>query len=324
MSDAVPPVTGDMPANHWIDRYAPAGARPYLKLARIDRPIGTWLLLWPCWWSLALAAPHSADAARPGWAALGWLSGGWPNPVLFVLFGLGALVMRAAGCTWNDIRDRDLDARVARTRSRPIAAGQVSLARAFAFMVALGLTGLVILLGLNRFAVGLGIAALLPAFIYPFAKRFTHWPQAFLGVAFNWGALLGWAAVTGGLAAAPFALYVAGIGWTLGYDTIYAHQDKEDDAIVGVKSSAILLGERTRPWLAAFYIVTVAGLAAAGWLAGIGWLFYAGLALAAAHLARQVVRVCINDAANCLAVFRSNRNFGWIVFASLVAGSVTA
>ena len=332
MSNAAPTVTGDMPAGHWIDRYAPRAWRPYLKLARVDRPIGTWLLLWPCWWSISLAAPHRpaahVGATLPGWAPTGWLAGGWldglPDPVLFVLFGLGALVMRAAGCSFNDILDKDLDARVARTRTRPIAAGQVSVARAALFMIVLGLVGLAILLGFNRFAVWLGLAAVIPAFIYPFSKRFTDWPQLWLGFAFNWGALLGWAAVTGSLGWAPVALYLGGIGWTLGYDTIYAHQDKEDDARFGVKSAAILLADDTRPWLAGFYTVTLGGLALAGALAGTGWPFYAGLGVAALHLAWQVRRVRFDDAANCLATFRSNKGFGWIVFVSLIAGSLAA
>ena len=332
MSEVRPLVTGDMPADHWIDRHAPPGMRPYLKLARIDRPIGTWLLLWPCWWSLALAAPHRAvlspGAALPGWAPTGWPEGwvtaGLPDPVLFVLFGVGALLMRAAGCTFNDILDRDFDAQVARTRTRPLAARQISVPQAVLFMTVLGLAGLGVLLGFNATAVWLGVFALIPAFVYPFAKRFTHWPQLFLGFAFNWGALLGWAAVTGGVGTAPLALYVAGIGWTLGYDTIYAHQDKEDDALIGVKSAAILLAEGTRPWLAGFYALTIAGMALAAWLAELGWPVYLGLALAGAHLAWQVRSVRFDDAANCLTTFRANRDFGVIVFLSLVAGAVAA
>ncbi|MBM3510819.1 MAG: 4-hydroxybenzoate octaprenyltransferase [Alphaproteobacteria bacterium] len=319
-------VTGDMPAGHWIDRWVPVAWRPYFKLARIDRPIGTWLLLWPCWWSLALAAPFAGPphpgGTLPGWAPAGWLGGGWPDPILFALLGVGALVMRGAGCVWNDIRDRDLDAQVARTRSRPLPAGQVSVAAAYVFMVALGLIGLAILVGFNRTAVLLGVVALIPACVYPLAKRFTQWPQFFLGLAFNWGALLGWAAVTGTLDWPAVALYLGGIAWTLGYDTIYGHQDKEDDVAFGVGSAAIALRTTTRPWLVVFYGVFLTGLIAAGTSCGIGWPFYAGVALAALHFAWQIRRVRFDDAANCLKVFRSNRDLGWIVFAAIVAGNV--
>jgi 4-hydroxybenzoate polyprenyltransferase len=321
-----PFVTGDMPAGHWIDRRLPVAWRPYFKLARIDRPIGTWLLLWPCWWSLALAAPHAAaphaGGTFPGWAPTGWLGGGWPDPVLFALLGVGALVMRGAGCVWNDIRDRDLDARVARTRSRPLPAGQVTVAAAYVFMVALGLLGLAILLGFNRTAVVLGVIALVPACVYPLAKRFTAWPQFFLGLAFNWGALLGWAAVTGTLDWPALALYLGGIAWTLGYDTIYAHQDKEDDAVFGVGSAAIVLGARTRPWLIVFYGAFTVGIGLAAAMSGVGWPFFVGLIAVVLHFAWQVRRVRFDDAASCLKVFRSNRDLGWIVFAAIVAGNV--
>ena len=328
MSRAAPFVTGDMPANHWIDRHVPRPARPYLKLMRIDRPIGTWLLLWPCWWSVALAARHAAPpspgGAVPGWAPTGLWAGGWPDPALFALFGIGALLTRGAGCAFNDILDRDLDAAVERTRSRPLPAGQISVAQAAALMAALWLLAFAVLLGFNGFAVGVGAASLLPAFLYPFAKRFTHWPQFFLGLAFNWGALLGWAAVAGTLGGAALLLYLAGIAWTLAYDTIYAHQDRDGDALFGMKSTALLLGDRTRPWLVGFFAAAVAGIGAAGWMSGLAWPFYLGLALAAAHAARQVRRVRFEDPGSCLATFRSNRDFGAIVFAAIVAGSVAA
>ncbi len=321
-----PFVTGDMPAGHWIDRWVPVAWRPYFKLARIDRPIGTWLLLWPCWWSLALAAPFAGaphpGGTLPGWAPTGWLGGSWPDPVLFALLGLGALVMRGAGCVWNDIRDRDLDAQVARTRSRPLVTGEVSVGAAYVFMVVLGLTGLGVLLAFDQAAVGLGLISLIPACIYPLAKRFTRWPQFFLGLAFNWGALLGWAAVTGTLDWPALALYVGGIAWTLGYDTIYGHQDKEDDAVFGVGSAAIALRTTTRPWLVVFYGAFMVGLTAAGAMSGIGWPFYAGLLAVGLHFAWQVRRVRFDDAANCLKVFRSNRDLGWIVLAAIVAGNL--
>ena len=328
MSEAAPFVTGDMPANHWIDRRVPKPVRPFLKLMRIDRPIGTWLLLWPCWWSIALAANHAAAPAAggtlPGWAPTGLIGGGWPDPVLFVLFGIGALLTRGAGCTFNDILDRNLDAAVERTRSRPIPAGQISVTRAAIFMIALWLIAFGVLLGFGEFALWVGVAALVPAFVYPFSKRFTHWPQFFLGLAFNWGALLGWAAVAGTLSWAAFVLYIAGISWTLAYDTIYAHQDREGDALFGMKSTALLLGDATRPWLVGFFLVAVAGVGYAGWLAGLAWPFYVGLAVAAGHAAHQVRGVRFDDAGNCLAVFKSNKWFGWIVFFAIVAGSVAA
>ena len=327
MSKAAPFVTGDMPANHWIDRRIPRPVRPFLKLMRIDRPIGTWLLLWPCWWSIGLSAHHAAPASGggtiPGWAPTGLWGGGWPDPVLFVLFGIGALLTRGAGCTFNDILDRDLDAAVERTRSRPIPAGQVSVTQAAMFMIALWLLALFVLLGFNEFALWVGVASLLPAFVYPFSKRFTHWPQFFLGLAFNWGALLGWAAVASTLSWAAFVLYGAGIAWTLAYDTIYAHQDREGDALFGVRSTALLLSDATRPWLVGFFAVTIAGIGVAGWLSGLAWPFYAGLTVAAGQAIRQVRGVRLDEAGNCLAIFKSNKWFGWIVFAAIVAGSAS-
>jgi 4-hydroxybenzoate polyprenyltransferase len=300
----------DQPADSWVVRRAPGSLRPYLLLARADRPIGTWLLLWPGWWSIALAAGARGE--------------GWPDPLLIVLFGVGAWLLRAAGCTLNDVADRDYDGRVARTRSRPIPSGAVSVTQALAFMVGLGLAGLAILLTFNRFAIGVGLASAVLIAVYPFMKRVTYWPQAVLGLAFNWGALLGWAAVSGALGAAPIALYLGGIAWTLGYDTIYAHQDKADDRAIGVKSLALKLGAETRPWLAGFYALAVAGFALAGWFAGLGAVFYAGLALAALHLAWQVKRIDIDDPADCLAKFKSNRDFGFILMVAIVAGSLTA
>jgi 4-hydroxybenzoate polyprenyltransferase len=276
---------------------------------RLDRPIGTWLLLWPCWWSLVFAL-ETAPATARGWLYLAWL---------YVLFGVGAMVMRGAGCTYNDIVDRDFDAKVERTRTRPIPSGQVSVRQAIAFMLALLAVGFAILLQLNWYAVALGAASLLLVFTYPLMKRITYWPQFVLGLAFNWGALLGWAAVAGGLGWAPALLYIGGIAWTLGYDTIYAHQDKEDDILVGVKSTALKLGAATRPWLAGFYAAAVALFAAAAVADGLGWPFYAALALGAMQLAWQVADVSLDDAADCLVKFKSNRHFGWILVAGLFA-----
>ncbi len=294
----------DIAVGGWLDRYAPAPVRPYARLMRLDRPIGTWLLLWPCWWSLALAAP------------------GWPDPWLMALFAVGALVMRGAGCTVNDIADRDIDGRVARTATRPLPSGDVSLFQALVLLGVLLALGFAILVQLGAVAIWLGIAALPLIGLYPFMKRITWWPQAWLGLTFNWGALIGWAAVTGTVGAPPLALYAAGIAWTLGYDTIYAHQDKEDDALIGVKSSARRLGAATRPWLYAFYAVAVALIGVAGSLAGLAWPFYLGLGLAAAQLAWQAARVDIDAPADCLATFKSNKWLGLIVFAAIVAGRV--
>jgi 4-hydroxybenzoate polyprenyltransferase len=299
----------DMPAQGWVDRLLPAPLRPYAKLMRLDRPIGTWLLLWPCWWSLVWALDR-APAGTDEWLRLGWL---------YLLFGAGAMVMRGAGCTYNDIVDRDFDARVERTRTRPIPSGQVTVRAAILFLLLQLLVGLAILLQFNRFAVLLGVASLALVFTYPLMKRITYWPQFVLGLAFNWGALLGWAAVTGALGWVPVLVYLGGIAWTLGYDTIYAHQDKEDDILVGVKSTALKLGAGTRPWLAGFYAVAVAFFAAAGLVDGLRWPFFAALALGAVQLAWQVIDVDLDDAADCLVKFKSNRYFGWIMAAGLFA-----
>lgn len=297
-----PTLKGDIPVGNWIDRWVPPAARPYLRLARLDRPIGTWLLLFPCWWSAALAAEN------------------WPDWWLFVLFAIGSVVMRGAGCTINDIADHKFDAQVARTAARPIPSGAVSLRQAAAFLVLqLGL-GLAILAQLNGFAIALGVASLLLVFPYPFMKRITYWPQAWLGLTFNWGALLGWAAVTGELALAPVLLYGAGILWTLGYDTIYAHQDKDDDALIGVKSTALRLGSATPRWLVGFYTIALALIAASGWSAGLSWVFYPLLALAAGQLYWQVFAGNIDDTADCLTKFKSNRYFGWLLLIAIIAG----
>ena len=297
----------DAGAHNWVDRYAPAGWRPYMRLARLDRPIGIWLLLWPCWWSLALAAPQVGRR--------------FPEPQLLVLFAVGAVVMRGAGCTFNDIADRDLDAKVARTASRPLPSGSVGLAGAALFLIAQALLGLLVLLSFNPFAVALGTASLLLVAVYPFMKRVTDWPQAVLGLTFNWGALLGWAATTGRLDVAPVLLYMAGVFWTLGYDTIYAHQDKEDDALIGVRSTALRLGARTKRWLWGFYGSAVALFAAAGWAAGLGPAFYLVLILVGGHFAWQISRLDTGEAKSCLAVFGSNRELGALVFVAIVAGA---
>lgn len=307
-SNAPSNATADAVKGHWVGRVAPEALRPYLQLARIDRPIGWWLLLWPCWWSAALAA------VAAGWA--------FPDPWHLVLFLVGAVAMRGAGCVWNDIVDRDFDARVARTALRPIPSGRVSVIQAFLFMGFLCLVGLVVLLQFNWFAVGVGFASLGVVVLYPLAKRVTWWPQVVLGLAFNWGALMGWAAAVGELTWAPVLLYLGGIAWTIGYDTIYAHQDKEDDALIGVKSTARLFGEWTKPWLFLFYATATLFFGLAFWLAGGGVLALLGLAAGAGHLAWQVATLDTDDADRCLKLFRSNRDFGWILFAGLVGDAV--
>ena len=286
---------------NWVDRHAPAIARPWLRLARLDRPIGTWLLLWPCWWAIALA---SGDIG------------------LMLVFALGAVVMRGAGCTFNDIVDRDLDAQVARTANRPLPSGAVSVVAAWIFLIAQCGVGLAILLSLNDFAIAVGVASLFPVAVYPFMKRITYWPQLFLGIAFNWGALLGWAAVTGTLALPAIWLYRGGIFWTLGYDTIYAHQDAGDDALIGVKSTALKFEANSKPAIAGFYAAALAMFALAGWSAGTGWGFWPILGLAGAHLAWQVIALQSDNPANCLRLFRSNRDFGAILFVAIVAGLI--
>jgi 4-hydroxybenzoate polyprenyltransferase len=293
---------------NWVDGLAPAWARPYLRLARLDRPIGSWLLLVPCWWSSALAA----IAAHERGPHLGHL----------VLFFAGAFAMRGAGCTWNDIVDRDLDGEVARTRSRPIPSSRVSVAQAAVFLAALALIGLVVLLQFNPFAIVTGIASLAIVAVYPFMKRITYWPQIVLGLAFSWGALMGWAAALGRLDSPPLVLYAGSIAWVIGYDTIYAHQDREDDALIGIKSTALLFGDQTRPLLAIFYSLAAVLIGLAGSLAGAGALFWLGLTAFAAHLTWQIARLDIRDPGRCLALFKSNRDAGLILFAGMVADAL--
>lgn len=299
----------DIPKDGWVDRWLPTGLRPYARLARLDRPIGTWLLLLPCWWSLALA--WRADPSVISMGGLLWL---------YMLFGAGALVMRGAGCTINDLYDRDIDVKVARTSDRPIAIGAVSVPMALLFLAVQMAIGLLILLQLNEFSRWLGIAVLGLVFTYPLFKRITYWPQAVLGLTFNWGALLGWAAVNGELSWPPVILYAAGFAWTLGYDTIYAHQDKEDDVLVGVKSSALALGARTSHYLYVFYAVALVGITTAGMLAGLEVWFLAVMVAGAGHFYWQVRDLDTENSANCHAKFLSNRDFGLIVAAAILVG----
>jgi 4-hydroxybenzoate polyprenyltransferase len=300
------PVAGPVAdaTGNWVDTLAPAWSRPYLRLARLDRPIGAWLLLLPCWWSSALAAVAAHQAA--------------PRLAHLLLFFIGAFAMRGAGCTWNDIVDRDLDASVERTRSRPIPSGQVSVVQAAVFLLLQALVGLLVLVSFNSFTILLGIASLLIVAVYPFMKRITYWPQIVLGLAFSWGALMGWAAAFGRLGVPALLLYAGAIAWVIGYDTIYAHQDREDDALIGIKSTALLFGERTKPILSGFYALAVILIAVAGFLAGAGVIFAIGLLVFAAHLAWQVLRLDIADPDLCLKLFKSDRDAGLILFAGLL------
>ena len=297
----------DAVRGNWVDCLAPPATRPYLRLSRADRPIGTWLLLLPCWWGLFLAAGAGGNGLA--------LADLW----LFVGSAIGAFLMRGAGCTWNDITDRHIDGAVARTRSRPIPSGQVSVKQALIWLVAQAVMAFGILLTFNIDAIVLGIASLVTVAVYPFAKRFTWWPQVFLGLAFNWGALLLWTAQSGRLGWPAVLLYLGGISWTLFYDTIYAHQDREDDALIGVKSTARLFADNTAIWLRGFLILTMALMAAAALMA-LATAKASGLALAVLgvggmglHMLWQLQRLDIDDADTCLRLFRANRDTGLIV-----------
>ena len=292
----------DIRAGGWVARL-PEAWRPYALLMRLDRPIGSWLLVLPGFWAFAMAAPD-------------WARGLW----LTALFGLGAVLMRGAGCVVNDLWDRDLDRRVERTAGRPLASGAVTPRQALAFLAALLLVSLLILIQLPWTAILLGVLSLVPIALYPLAKRVTDYPQAVLGLVFSWAAPTGYAAATGGLDAAAFALWAAGFFWILGYDTIYAHQDREDDALVGIRSTALRFGENTRPFLIACYTMTVALLLLAGWLAGLSWWFAPALLVPAGLLARQVVALDIRDPALCLRLFKANRDVGLAIAAAFLIG----
>ena len=296
----------DIRGDSWMLRLTPRPWRPYLRLLRADRPIGTWLLLLPCLWSVTMAAKASG-ADMP--------------PAAFVaLFALGAFVMRGAGCVINDLWDRDIDGQVARTAQRPSASGEVPVRVAIWFLGALLLVGLGVLVQFNATAITLGITSLALVVVYPLMKRITYWPQAFLGLTFNWGALLAWASITGEVETPAVVMYVAGFFWTLGYDTVYGHQDKADDILVGVKSSSIKLGRHTRPFVYCVYALTVLLLAIAGALSGLGWFYFVMLACGAMQMAWQVSTLKIDVPDNCLARFKSNRDFGLIVFLGALLG----
>lgn len=298
----------DAPPDNWVDRFAPEAMRPYLRLARLDRPIGFWLLLLPCWWSVGLA---DVTLNQP-----------YPNPWLLGLFAIGALAMRASGCAYNDYIDRDYDAQLARTASRPIPSGQVTAAEALAFAAVCALVGALVLVQFNAFTIKLGIASLLLVALYPFMKRFTNWPQLVLGLAFNWGALVGWAAVMGSIGLPALLLYAGSVMWTIGYDTIYAHQDREDDLMLGLRSTAIRFGDKTMTWVGAFYAGAIVLWLAAGFLAGTHLIYFTAVVLASLQMAWQVTTLDTNDAANCLRRFRSNRDVGLVIFLGLAADMV--
>ncbi|MBY5746033.1 4-hydroxybenzoate octaprenyltransferase [Rhizobium leguminosarum] len=298
----------DAPSDNWVYRILPLWLWPYAQLARWDRPIGWQLLMWPCFWSATLAANAAIGE--------GIYSGSLLVSHLFLYF-IGAVAMRGAGCTYNDLVDHEIDMEVARTRSRPLPSGRVTRAHAKIFIGLQALVGLIVLLQFNWLNVFLGVLSLGIVAFYPFAKRFTDWPQFYLGLAFSWGALMGWAGIMGGLSFAAILLYAASVAWTIGYDTIYAHQDKEDDELIGVRSTARLFGDRTRQWLIGLYGLTLVLMFIAFALAGANLIAFLALLGAAGMFAWQIVRLDINDADQCLALFKSNNRVGLIIFFGL-------
>ncbi len=305
---AQPPRIADAAAGNWFDRFTPAALRPFGRLARFDRPTGAWLLLFPCWWGQAIGEISVGRA--------------YPNLWHLLLFLVGAFVMRGAGCAYNDIIDRDYDGQVERTRHRPLPSGQLTVPQALVFACMLSLAGLLVLIQFNTFTIWLGISSLLLVAAYPFAKRVTTWPQLLLGFTFKWGALVGFAAATGRLALPAYLLYAGSILWTIGYDTIYAHQDSRDDAEVGIRSTALRFGEQTGAWLSGLYAGAVALWTLAVFAAGAGWPSYAGLLLVGLQMVWQVSTLDTSDPANCLERFKSNRIVGWLFFIGLVVDLV--
>jgi 4-hydroxybenzoate polyprenyltransferase len=315
----------DAPSGHWVYRLLPRWLWPYAQIARWDRPIGWWLLLWPCWWSAALAATAHA---RPGSA----LPDALPSPWHLALFLAGAIAMRGAGCTWNDISDADIDGKVARTASRPIPSGQTTKKKAAGFLVIQAFAGLGVLIAMclsgpgafNWFAFFLAIASLAVVAVYPFMKRITNWPQIVLGLAFSWGALMGWALAFGALDLPAILLYAGSVLWVIGYDTIYAHQDREDDALVGVKSTALLFGANTKKWLIGLYGGGLLMFVYAYATAQVPFPAFAGLLAAGIHFGRQIQRLDVDNPAQCLALFKSNNRVGWLIFLGLIGGGLWA
>jgi 4-hydroxybenzoate polyprenyltransferase len=304
-----PHMVSDALENSWVHRFLPVALWPFAQLARWERPIGWWLLMWPCWWSAALVGVRSIPVPQP------------PDLHHLALFMAGAILMRGAGCTYNDLVDRDFDGSVARTRSRPLPSGRVTVRAAIVFLGVQLALALVILVQFNRFTIVIGLVSLATVVIYPFMKRITWWPQLFLGLAFSWGALMGWPAKAAALSAAPLLLYAGSIAWVIGYDTIYACQDIEDDALVGVRSTARLFGSKIRLAVALFYALALALFAAAFHTAGAGLVPFAGLAAAAVHMAWQVLTLDVDDPARCLMLFKSNSWLGLILFAGLTAAA---
>ena len=296
----------DIPKNNWVDRIAPIAARPYLRLARIDRPIGTWLLLLPGWWALSIAPK----------------AGGFPDPFLFLLFGAGAILMRAAGCIINDLFDRKFDSSVARTANRPLASGDISISHACIFLVVLFTLSLLILVQFNRLSVIIGFLSLVLIIPYPLMKRITYWPQAWLGLTFNWGAILGWTAINNEITISTLLLYSAGFFWTLSYDTIYAHQDKIDDLIIGIKSTARLFGNKSRFYVGLFFFISLLLLLLCGFFSNLSWPYYIGLLLAALQAAWQTFTINFDDPKSCLLYFKSNRDFGLIILIAIIFGQI--
>ncbi|WJH42266.1 4-hydroxybenzoate octaprenyltransferase [Aliirhizobium terrae] len=299
----------DAPSDNFVYRILPRAAWPYAQLARWDRPIGWQLLMWPCFWSVALAVDAAPDDLD--------LSFGTVLFYLFLMF-IGSVAMRGAGCTYNDLVDHKIDMEVARTRSRPLPSGRVSRFEAKAFIALQALVGLLVLIQFNAFSIALGIVSLAVVAVYPFAKRFTDWPQFFLGLAFSWGALMGWAAIFGSLSWAAIWLYIAAVAWTIGYDTIYAYQDIEDDELIGVRSTARLFGDNAKPWLVGLYGVTLLLLLFSFIAAGAGFFAYLGLVAAAVLLAWQILVLDIDNPEHCLRLFKSNNRVGAILFGGLM------
>jgi 4-hydroxybenzoate polyprenyltransferase len=299
------PRVADASPTNWVDRWAPLSWQPYLRLGRFDRPIGTWLLLFPCWWSQTLAQVASGEP--------------FPNFKYLVLFAIGALAMRASGCAYNDYVDRDIDAEVQRTANRPIPAGEITPEAALGFIIATAFVGLAVLINFNKFTIWLGISSLLIVATYPFAKRVTPYPQLVLGLAFNWGALVGWSAIKGTIGLPALALYVGCVLWTVGYDTIYAHQDKEDDALLSLGSTALQFGDDTVSFVGAVYGLAGIFWLIAGALAGAHLVYFLSVTLVFLQMSWQVATLDIRSPANCLWRFKSNRDVGIAVFLGLVA-----
>ena len=300
----------DIAKGDWIDKKLPSSVQPYLRLARVDRPIGIWLLAIPCWWGMGLAYNLTNTFSS------------WEAGILALIFLIGATLMRSAGCTWNDILDRHIDSKVSRTASRPLASGTISVARATIFMFFLLLVSASILLTLNVFTVFLAISSLILVAIYPAMKRITFWPQAFLGITFNWGVLVGFSAIADTLMLSTFTLYAAAFFWTLGYDTIYSHQDKADDALIGVMSTALKFGPTSKAWISGFYISAMICFISTGLLADLGPLYFLVLTVPAGLLTIQLYSVNLDDPKSCLLHFRANTQIGCWILAALVIGQL--